>query len=238
MEVTTSVSFLSMLQTPFSMRLKNPLVGMAVSAALLSSASAVTLASYAFGTDLNVTSTAGNVTASAITGATGRSANSYAYRFTTAPAPYQMQFSVTAAGGFVLDLSTISFRYDFLQSGGTVVNWNSTFDLYYSTDGFATAGTLVQQFADTSGTALTSGGPAFNNSGNLDLSALGDVNSISFRFVFANNSSPVLDTNTYRYAIDDIVVSGEVVSVPELSGSLMVAAGAGMISLRRRRQPR
>lgn len=219
------------------MRLETPLFVVAVMASVLSSASAVvTLASYAFGTDLNVTTTAGNVSASAITGATGRSANSYAYRFTTTPAPYQMQFTLTAAGGFALDLSTISFRYDFLQSGGTVVNWNSTFDIYYSTDGFATAGTLIQQFADTSGTALTSGGPTFNNSGNLDLSALGDVSSISFRFVFANDSSPALNTSNYRYAIDDIVVSGDV--VPEFSGPLMAVAGAGMISLLRRRQPR
>lgn len=227
-----------MSENPPAMWFKNPLLVVAASAALLSSASAVTLASYAFGTDLNVSATAGNVTASAITGATGRSANSYAYRFTTSPAPYQMQFSLTAAGGFLLDLSTISFRYDFLQSAGTVVNWNSTFDLYYSTDGFATAGTLVQQFTDTSGTALTSGGPAFNSSGNLDLSALGDVGSISFRFVFANDSSPALNTNGYRYAIDDIVVSGEVVSVPELSSPLMAVAGAGVISLLRRRQSR
>jgi len=203
-------------------------------AAICQAASAVTLVNYEFGTDVNPTSSAANVSGSGFTGQTGRSTGNYAYRFTTTPAPYQMQFSVSGTGGNLLDLSTISFKYDFLQSGSTVVNRNATFSLFYSLDNFATAGTLVQTFADTSGDALTAGTPAFNSATGLDLSAIPDTGSVSFRFVFANGDG--LNTNTYRYAIDDVLVDGAVI-VPEPATPLLAAAGiAASLGMRRCRR--
>lgn len=204
-------------------------------AAICQSASAVTLVNYDFTTDLSPTAplTAG-VSGTAFTGQTGRSTGLYVYRFTQTPAPYQMQFSLSATGGNLLDLSTISFKYDFLQSGGTVSNLNATFSLFYSLDNFASAGTLVQTFNDSSGAAITMGAPAFNNSGALDLSAIPNTASVSFRFVFANGDS--LNTNTYRYSIDDVLVDGAVI-VPEPSASLLAAAGTGIaFGIRRRRR--
>lgn len=202
------------------------------------SASAVELANYTFVTNLNPTSSDPALTATPFSGTgTGRSVNNYAYQFTQSSNSGYMQFTLTANDGQLLDLSNISFSYDFIQTGGTMSAVTGTIALVYSTDNFATSGTLIQSFNETSGAVISSGNSTFTLAGTLDLSAIPTTSSITFRFVFSNNS-PGLDTSNYRYGIDSVIVSGSVVPEPSTYALLFSGLAMGLLFFRRAKTSR
>jgi hypothetical protein len=209
-------------------------VGLAGGAASLpTGACAATLANYGFtSNNLNVSTTSPNVTASPFSGTgTARSTNQYAFQYAKVASSGYMQFSLTAAPGYALDLSTISFSYDFLQSAGSETPVNATFSLVYSLDSFATS-IPIQSYENSSGAVVSSGAASFENTGAIDLTGIPTTSAVSFRFVLGNEAN--LDTEGYRYAIDSVVISGDVIPEPSAPSLGMLAAGAALFRRRRR----
>lgn len=199
--------------------------------------SAATLVTYNFGTNLSPNSVDSQVTANTFNGTgTARSVNSYAYQFTQTANSGYMQFTLTANSGQFLDLNTIDFSYDFIQTAGTLANVTGTIALYYSADAFATAGTLIQSYNETSGAVISSGASTFTDvNPPVSLSGIANTNSLTFRFVLTNNGG--LNTINYRYGIDSVVIDGTVSAIPEPSawGLILFVLGLGAVFLRTRR---
>lgn len=210
---------------------------------LTTAAGAASLASYQFGTNLDYTTKDASVTATALGGTgTSRSSNSYAFQYPTAGNAGFMEFTVTAATGYLLDLNQINFAYYFAQSSGTVVPVTATFALQYSLDGFATSGIALTSpqasYASTSGAIDSSIVIGDFSAASYDLTSIPDSASVSFRIILTNNGS--LNTSGYRYAIDNLLVDGAVVAdpqaVPEPSSYALWAGAAvvGLVAARRR----
>lgn len=203
----------------------------------ISQSSAAILVRYQFGTNLNPTSTDLLATASAL-GGTGtlRSNGGYALQSPQAVNSGYMQFTLTADSGYFLDLSDVAFQYDFLQTGGTASTVTGTFAVQYSLDGFATAGiTLTSpQASYSSASNGVEASPTFGSDAVFNLTGIANTSSISFRIMLSNDGS--LDTNQYRYAIDNLTVNGAMVAVPEpASISLLIFGLTGIVLSRRGR---
>ncbi|MET0262267.1 MAG: PEP-CTERM sorting domain-containing protein [Rariglobus sp.] len=211
-----------------------------IGALLAPAARAVTLAEYQFATNLNPTSEDASVTASALGGTgTSRSTSLYAYQYPQPGNSGYMDFTLTADAGYLFDLNQLDFAYYFPQTTGTPATVTATFSVQYSFDGFATAGIALTSpqatYTSTSGAldaAITVGdfAPA-----SYSLASIPDTASISFRIILSNNAA--LNTAGYRYAIDNLVVSGDVLSVIPEPSSVAALAGIavlGFVLLRRR----
>lgn len=201
---------------------------------------AATLADYQFASNLNPTSDGASVTASALGGTgTGRSSSMYAFQYPQTGNSGYMEFTLTADTGYLLDLTQLNFAYYFAQTNGTVVNVTGTFSIQYSLDGFATAGIALTSpqasYTSTSG-AIDSGivigdfSPA-----SYSLASIPDTASVSFRIMLANDGS--LNTSGYRYAIDNLNVSGDMLSTipePSIMAGISGATVMGFAVWRRR----
>ncbi len=193
---------------------------------------AATLADYQFGTDLNRTSEDALVTASALGGmGTSRSSGSYAFQYPQPANSGYMEFTLTADAGYLLDLTQLNFAYYFPQTAGTLLTVNATFSVQYSLNGFSTAGIALTSpqaaYTSTTGaldTAITIGD---FSSASYSLVSIPDTASISFRIILANDAA--LNTNGYRYAIDNLVVSGDMLSTIPEPASFAGLAGVGIL---------
>lgn len=196
---------------------------------------AVTLASYSFNSTevLGPTSTNAGVTSTAFGGTgTSRSMNSYAFQYPQNGNAGYMEFTLAANPGTLLDLTSISFTFEFLQSAGTNNPVNASVNLVYSTDSFATS-TSIATFNDVSA-ANTSGVGTPTSTGAISLASIPDVESLTFRFMLTNTGS--LNTTNYRYGIDSVVVVGDLVAAPEPAMPALLMASLGcLIMIRRRR---
>jgi len=197
--------------------------------------SAATLVSYQFSSgSLSPTVTGTGVTATNVTGVSGAVSSQYAYTGMSSSAYNNLtssgvfgQFALSAAsGGDLLDLSSISFSYDFYQTSGTDDPKDMGFVLYFSQDNWSTQ-TFLQSFTNTSSRTYT---PV--SSGAINLTGIADLSSISFR-IYQDN--PVNQSNgLYRFIFDNVVVMGEIIAVPEPSVSVLAALGFGALLARKR----
>ncbi len=212
----------------------------AVLGLLAPSVRAATLADYQFLTNLSPNSEDALVTASALGGTgTGRSSSFYAFQYPQSTNSGYMEFTLTADAGYTLDLSQLSFAYYFAQTTGTVVNVTGTYSVQYSLDGFATAGIALTSpqaaYTSTSGAIDSSIVIGDFSAASYSLVSIPDTASISFRIILTNNAA--LNTSGYRYAIDNLNVSGDMLSTipePSIMAGISGATVMGFAVWRRR----
>lgn len=142
------------------------------------------------------------------------------------------QFSVSSIG-----FTNINLSFSQVGSG----TGPAGFDLTYSTDG--TSYTLFQSYtlpsSPTSWSVTASNALSAFSFDLSSVTSLADKSSIFFRLV--DNSTTAINGGTVGAAgsgrVDDILISGSVIPVPEPSSIAMIALGgvAGLIAIRRRR---
>ena len=205
-----------------------------ITLAMIASASAATLASYTFDTDLSATAT--DVTASDLSGGPGFSViHSGTNAITTQgqgldtgdtsgifgaiSAGEYFTFTVTADAGESLDLTNLTG--DFRLRG------NGAQDFYFFSDvnGFNPSDVIASY------TGVPNGGSAFD----IDLSGADyqGLSSITFRVVVDNrftNTSVASDTG-----FQGIVLNGDVVTVPEPTSAALLGLGGLTLLARRKR---
>lgn len=215
----------------------------AVTVACYCPLSAATLANYAFTSDLTSSDTETNSTAGEFLGASGlnpggsgragagnffvRSSVTAADQTAAATDNDYAGFTVTIGGGFQAALTTLTFTHT-ANVGGTdnfSPNFTSNIQVWSSINNFTSS---------LGSSSLTKAGASTGNtvgSVNIDLSAYaGLTGNIEFRIYVFDDTTRNDDFTRF----DDIILSGDLSSVPEPSGLLL--ASLGLIPLLRRKR--
>lgn len=132
-----------------------------------------------------------------------------------------ISFEVDIPAGETVDFTSINFNYS------TIAAFDFAFGVFSSETGFAAGDQLSGQFANGFNDFVLSG--PVDLSGNADLQGLTDT-SVEFRFYFAENST----SNTRIHNLDNILLEGDITSVPEPS-SLGLLSLVALMGFRRRR---
>lgn len=148
-----------------------------------------------------------------------------------------VSFNVSSQEGYTLDLTSLTYKFGGSNSGTSSTSYTANSSLYYSLDNFATAGTLVDSTSNSAITLAANNVINLGYSANMDLSSIAGLTSsetIAFRIVFTDTSV----SGNVALRVDDIALTGAVVStIPEPS-TYAIVAGAftlGLAGVRRRR---
>lgn len=148
-------------------------------------------------------------------------------------AGHYMDFSITAAPGFVLNLSSIEMNGQSSSTGAADVALLSTVDGFTSSSVIAsvTGANKTGGFdTDTSG---------FGQAIDLTASKFQNLSSISFRIYGWNSTSGAGLTYLRNLTGNDLIINGSLVAVPEPSSTLPLGlAIASTLILRRKRRLR
>lgn len=217
--------------------------------------SAATLASYDFGAsglaldftsnDTDVNSTAGNITVGAgitatdtnVTGQAGRAfgavlQNSPGINGTTEAgaitANDYISFTITPVAGYQLNLTSLQFAYLVLGADNAVQE--STYRVYADVPGFGfTSGNSVGSAVGAINQTTYSTTPAFS----LANSAFQNITtSTEFRIYISDRTS---NSASVFASLDNVVLSGNSVLIPEPSSLMLVGASGFLVLLRRRK---
>ncbi len=225
--------------------IRHAMMAMGISTAIAAQASAGVIANYSFTGNTNSTDSDVNTTASAITpsstlttaGALMASNNqSYMIRARYTPSTQNdavtnntyVSFTLTIAPGYAVDLTSLSLKLSQGNANFTsdvlprLVTGSTTADLFASPAEITSAnnagiGSIYYSFSNAISGAATS-----NLTGTVEI-----------RLYIWDNVTTTSDTIVTR--LDDVVLSGNVKTVPEVASLGMLAAGAGLLIGRRRR---
>lgn len=143
---------------------------------------------------------------------------------------HYFQFSLTAAAGSQLDLSTLSFNWQAAINNSALGNTFS-YQVFYSTDGtnYNALGSVGTKLVGNDlGASVTDWGTISAES--VDLSGIADISTVTFRI--AEASSTTTTTGSFAFFYQNISVNGDV--VPEPSAALL--GSLGLLALLRRRR--
>ncbi len=198
-----------------------------------------TIVSYDFATSANPTTQLANTTSTAVTstsvqwtGSTnnGWSGSSFSF-FGRGPKDTNLtsyiQFTVSAAPTYTLDLSGFSFNYHMSQIQSA--NANFSFEVRSSSDNYASA--IAGTYSVNPVTNATAGATYRTASFDLTGGSFDDLEDITFRLYVTGNVTP----NTNDIARwDDIVLTGDITVIPEPASALLCSLG--LLGLLRRRR--
>jgi hypothetical protein len=146
-------------------------------------------------------------------------------------------FTVTPVAGHELDLSTLTFQYAERNLNSTN-GYNMSVQLRSSIDGFASPLQVIYNSASTTATFGTSGSNSLRNAV-ADLSGYANIaGPVTFRLVVADDailqySQSGSDIITGA-AIDNVVLTGDSVPIPEPTATALLAIASIVIGRRRR----
>ncbi len=212
---------------------------------------AVTISGFTFASNTSPTTQAMNTTTTVVTAGgnyaggsptSGRSTNdsNFFTRGATSTTfdtnQNYVSFTVTPGAMFKLDLTTLAFNYG-VQSAGSSASYTTTFRLRSSLDAFATSIPTSYVGAPASATSTAT---ASTTSGGATLAATATFSGVSFSNItvpveFRLYATPSVSSFDAITRFDNIVLSGDVIMVPEPS-SLALLGGFGVIALLRRRR--
>ena len=131
------------------------------------------------------------------------------------------EFTISAALGFELNLSTLTFNS--AQGGSSETRG---FEIYDATEGTPTIANLLLDVDDETGTRAAPTARSIDLSG----AAFQGINTVTFRYY-------ALTTNTDQRTIEfnSMALNGDVVAVPEPSSAALLGLGGLALILRRRK---